>query len=234
MTKHLSKFALAIMTIFFSATFFMVPSTYAESYFTGRCEDILGLKSWDCNVNVEAVSDESTLTNVTITIAANVFNDIIIIAQYLVLGYVIYGGYLYSFSGGDPGKVANGKKTLTQAFIGFAIVMLSYVILNTIRIIFLGANGAFDTANCATADSATCVSPTTMVSSIIQWVIGVAGLVSLIFVVYGGISYATSSGDPNRLQKAKGMITYAIIGLAIVALAEIITAFVSNIISSSA
>ena len=66
-----------------------------------------------------------------------------------------------------------------------------------------------------------------------DWFIAVAGIVSAIFLVYGGISYMTSSGEPNKLQKAKNTITYSLIGLAIVALATIITAFVSNMIKEA-
>jgi hypothetical protein len=40
----------------------------------------------------------------------------------------------------------------------------------------------------------------------------------------------TSQGDPGKLQKAKTTILYSIIGLVIVALAEILTAFVSNLV----
>ena len=55
------------------------------------------------------------------TIAANVLTDITVIASYLVLGYVIYGGYLYIFSAGDPGRTAAGRKTLAHAFYVFYI-----------------------------------------------------------------------------------------------------------------
>jgi len=57
--------------------------------------------------------------------------------------------------------------------------------------------------------------------------------VAAAFIVYGGILYITSSGDPQKTQRAKQTILYSIIGLAIVALAEIITAFVSNTINNS-
>ena len=58
--------------------------------------------------------------------------------------------------------------------------------------------------------------------------IGIAGVVAIIFVVYGGILYITSTGDPGKIKKAKDAILYALIGLAIVALAQVITAFVSS------
>lgn len=194
--------------------------------FSGRkgdaCLGFLGLTSWDCGVDIK---DEETLKSGIWQIVANIATDITVIAAYLVLGYVIYGGYLYIFSSGDPGKVSAGKKTLTQAFIGLAIVMSAYLIMSTIRIVLLGGNKAL--TDCVTNE---CVDANTLITSTVQWFIGIAGVVSLIFVVYGGISYTTSAGEPNKLQKAKQIIMYALIGLAIVGLAEIITAFVSGMI----
>ena len=191
------------------------------------CRNFLGMVSWDCHT-IENVSSESDLTTNVITIAANVFVDITVIASYLVLGYVIYGGYLYMFSDGDPGKAAAGKKTLLHAFTGLAIVVFASVILNAIRIAFLGNNGAFD--NCL---NEACVNGGELVSNLISWVIGISGVVSVVFVVIGGVGYVTSTGEPAKLQKAKSTILYALIGLAIVGLAQLITAFVSNIINNA-
>ena len=207
----------------------------SASLINNSCDgSILGFTTWNCGVNI---SDDTTLKTGIWQIAANVATDIAVAAAYLVLGYVIYGGYLYTFSGGDPGKVATGRKTLTQAFIGLAIVMSANLIMSTIRIALLGGSGNLGnclvvneelngiTGNCVDATDAT-----TVVTSTINWFIGIAGVVSAIFVVYGGISYITSAGDPSKLKKAKDMILYSLIGLAIVALATVITAFVSGII----
>lgn len=205
----------------------------ADGGFTGNCRYILGFTSWDCNVDI---SNKDTLKSGIWTIAANIAVDITVAAAYLIIGYVIYGGYLYTFSGGDPSKVATGKKALTQAFIGLAIVLSANVILNSISIA-LGAD--FTAKRCITAENTTeCYDdgendPVQMVSSMLQWIIGIAGVVSAIFVVYGGISYITSTGDPGKVKKAKDMILYALIGLAIVGLSEIIVVFVSNIITEA-
>lgn len=187
----------------------------------------LGLNPWYCNV--QTPWDDSNLTSNIWLIVANVLTDIGVIAAYLVVGYVIYGGYLYMFSSGDPGKAMNGKKTLTRAFIGLAIVMLSNVILNTIRFALLQNSGSFSD-NCATSS---CVDPDALIVSTLNWFIATAGIVAAVFVVVGGVGYITSAGDPGKLQKAKTTITYALIGLAIVALAEIIVAFVSGVISNA-
>lgn len=197
------------------------------SAFSGSCRNFLGMDSWDCGVEL---NNENDLRNNTWTIAVNILKDITVIAAYLVIGYVIYGGYLYIFSGGEANKIATGKKALYQSFIGLAIIMTANIIMTAIRVALVGASG--DIGSCAT-DSG-CVSPDTMITNTIQWVIGIAGAISLIFIVYGGISYITSAGDPNKVQKAKSMILYALIGLAIVALAEAITAFVSSTIRNAA
>ena len=200
-------------------------SVSAASY-VGDCRNnFLGLTSWDCGVNMNSAE---TIKSGVWTIAANILTDITVIAAYLVLGYVIYGGYLYIMSSGEPAKIAAGKKTLVHAFIGVAIVMLAHLLVNSISIA-LGANFS---AECARSQ---CVnSPAAMVTSAIQWVIAMAGIVCVVFIVYGGVGYITSSGDPNKLQKAKQSILYACFGLIIVALAEIITAFVSNTINNAA
>ena len=201
-------------------------SVSAASY-VGNCRNnFLGLTSWDCGVNINSAE---TIKSGVWTIAANVLTDITVIAAYLVLGYVIYGGYLYIMSSGEPAKIAAGKKTLVHAFIGLAIVMLAHIVVNSIRI----ALGADFTADCARTPD--CVNDAGgMVTSAIQWVIAMAGIVCVVFIVYGGVGYITSSGDPNKLQKAKQSILYACFGLIIVALAEIITAFVSSTINNAA
>lgn len=191
-----------------------------------ECREVIGLKSWDCGIDIKAIDSQGDLKSSIWAIAANILIDITVIAAYLVIGYTIYGGYQYIMSSGDPNKVASGKKTLANAFLGLAIVMLANVILNSIRIA-LGVNLS---QNCATTQ---CIDPGTMITNAIQWVIGVSGFVAAIFVVYGGITYMTSAGEPGKLQKAKQMITYALIGLAIVALSEVIVTFVTNMINEA-
>lgn len=235
MKQHFSKTFLTIILPLFLissliTSFFITSHAYADTGFGGRpCPSFLGLTSWDCGLP-STINSEQTLKSNIWTIAANIATDIAVIAAYLVLGYVIYGGYLYTFSAGDPSKVATARKTLAQAFIGLAIVMSANLIMGSLRIALVSQNG--NIGNCAVSENA-CVNPDDLVQNLINWFIALAGVASAIFLVYGGIAYMTSSGDAAKTQKAKQMITYALIGLAIVALSVIITAFVSNIIRES-
>jgi hypothetical protein len=47
-------------------------------------------------------------------------------------------------------------------------------------------------------------------------------------IIYGGFRYITSGGDSGRVGNAKNTLIYAIIGLVIVALAQLIVHFVLN------
>ena len=223
--KNLLKkiFLPLIITLFFGLT--LTAPAFADSAFDGRdgaeCPDFLGLTSWDCGVNI---SDQESLKNGIWTIMSNVAADITVIASYLVLGYVMYGGYLYLFASGDVGKAAAGKKTLVHAFIGLAIVLSARLIMGTIRIVLV-QNGDFTSAGQA--------DPTLLVTNLINWFIAFSGIVAAIFLVYGGITYITSSGDSSKVTKAKDVIKYSLIGLIIVAIASILTAFATNAINNA-
>ena len=64
--------------------------------------------------------------------------------------------------------------------------------------------------------------------NIINWIVGVAGLVAVVVVIIGGVTYMTSNGDPGKVKKGKDTILYGIIGLLICALAFAIVNFVIN------
>jgi hypothetical protein len=64
---------------------------------------------------------------------ARVLNAVSGFALLLLLVMVIYGGFNFLTSGGDPGKVESAKKTLTYAFYGIALISLAYLILRTIQ-----------------------------------------------------------------------------------------------------
>ena len=69
----------------------------------------------------------------------------------------------------------------------------------------------------------------TFMQSVIQVLVTLAGLISAGFFVWGGIGYITSSGDPEKLDKAKKTIVYSAIGLVIVLGAFVISTIVTQL-----
>jgi hypothetical protein len=70
----------------------------------------------------------------------------------------------------------------------------------------------------------------TSVESVVRTVINllsiIVGVVAVIMIIIGGLKYITSAGDSANVSSAKNTILYAVIGLVIVALAQVIVRFV--------
>lgn len=56
----------------------------------------------------------------------------------------------------------------------------------------------------------------TFIQSVIQVLVTLSGLVAAGFIVWGGVGYITSSGNPEALEKSKKTILYSAIGLTLV------------------
>ena len=69
---------------------------------------------------------------------------------------------------------------------------------------------------------------TNLAKRIIQTFSIIVGAAAVIMIIYGGFRYITSGGESGRVGSAKNALLYAIIGLVIVALAQLIIHFVLN------
>jgi cytochrome bd-type quinol oxidase subunit 2 len=65
-----------------------------------------------------------------------------------------------------------------------------------------------------------------LLTKIINIFSAIVGVIAVIMIIVGGLRYITSGGDSNKVSAAKNTIIYAIIGLVIVALAQLIVRFV--------
>jgi cytochrome bd-type quinol oxidase subunit 2 len=66
----------------------------------------------------------------------------------------------------------------------------------------------------------------TIIKNVVNVLSVVVGIVAVIMIIVGGFRYITSAGNPEGAKSARNTILYAIIGLVIVALAQIIVHFV--------
>ena len=66
----------------------------------------------------------------------------------------------------------------------------------------------------------------TLITSVINVMLFIIGVLSVIMIIYGGIIYVISAGDSGRVSKAKNTIMYAIVGLIVSLLAYAIVNFV--------
>ncbi|MEO8105468.1 MAG: pilin [Candidatus Saccharibacteria bacterium] len=88
-------------------------------------------------------------------------------------------------------------------------------------------------SDCGTAGQSGGNGLTSIAQNIVNIFSIVVGIVAVIMIIYGGFKYITSGGDSGNVSSAKNTLIYAIIGLIIVALAQIIVHFVINTTASS-
>ena len=54
-----------------------------------------------------------------------------------------------------------------------------------------------------------------IIVNIIRWIMGIVGLISVIMIIYGGVTYATAAGVEERNETGKKILLWAIVGLVI-------------------
>lgn len=60
---------------------------------------------------------------------------------------------------------------------------------------------------------------TSNITTILNAIIGVLGLVCVVVMIIGGVNYMTSAGDAGKVKKGKDTILYGLIGLVVCVLA---------------
>lgn len=65
-------------------------------------------------------------------IAQNALNYLLGIAGTLCMVMLVVGGIFYITSGGNEERIETGKKTITYAIIGLAVILLSLVIVRAV------------------------------------------------------------------------------------------------------
>lgn len=73
-----------------------------------------------------------------------------------------------------------------------------------------------------------------IVSELLKYLFPFAGLLLLLYLLFGGFSLMTSGGDPKAVQSAKGKITNALIGFIIVFAAYWIVQIIGTILGIEA
>lgn len=92
---------------------------------------ILTLPCWyrglPADVNGQPKINE--VKNLTI-IGANVLDMMLQLIGYIAVGFIIWGGFQFMLSDGDPGKAASARKTIINACAGLLLALASVAIVN--------------------------------------------------------------------------------------------------------
>lgn len=224
-----------------------VGNTYkANGTGSDRCDvSFMGFNAWwnglghfmsdYCEVqstDSKRIGDENNTPVFVWTIVLNVLHDLFAAIGYISIALITFGGYMYITSGGDPGKSVKARKTLTSAVIGIVLVLVANVVVDTI----VKTINIKDPTDCGTSGvllnvkMPNCLSDDNKISEIFMHLFAKAldagAIMAVGFIVYGGISYITSNGSPDKAKKALRTLIFAAVGLVVVILAAVITNFV--------
>lgn len=71
-----------------------------------------------------------------------------------------------------------------------------------------------------------------LIRVVINWMLGIAFGVAVLFLIIGGFWYITSAGNEETAEKGKGTAINAIIGIVIIILSYVIVNVVSNLVQN--
>jgi len=132
-------------------------------------------------------------------------------------------------SSGDEKMITRAKNTITGATVGLAIALAAPTFLKEIITILGGpaTGNPDDLVNNALTVKAIAL-------GVLKFLLSVAGIIAIISLVVGGSTYLTAYGDEKRLDKGKSIVTYSIIGIAIILAALVIVNQIAKFIAGTA
>ena len=120
--KKIVKMLMAVVMMF-AVGLAVLPEV---SYAAGCIDPATGKWKESCNT---IKTDNSTQVNSLVKNGINLFIGVI---GFLAVAYVVYGGFLYTISGGDAGKVKQAKSAIIYGVVGLVVALLAAAIVNLI------------------------------------------------------------------------------------------------------
>lgn len=149
-----------------------------------------------------------TVTDVLFSLLKNLQGIIVTLA----VVFIVLAGIIYMLSSGNEKRVGIAKGMFTGAIIGFAIALAAPTFLKEIMSILGGEGGADGSADAWVDEALTLKDIALNVLKLLLALIGTIGIISL---VIAGMMYFTAAGDEKRIDTAKAMTKYAIVGIVV-------------------
>lgn len=133
-----------------------------------------------------------------------------LLASFAFLAMAFYAFYTIITAGGEDDKVKKGKQTIIFAIIGFLLIKVPRVLVESIYGRAACDGGLFGICQVTAPDLGATVQ---IMTKAINYFNGFIGLITVILIIYAGFLVLTGGGDDEKLKKAKSIIVYALIGI---------------------
>lgn len=205
------KLIISLAIFIFLAVLILPNRIYADNATSGATKltgDSTGTSSSSTSIEFKNPLTYSSISQVLTSLLSNLKSVVIVIA----IIFIVLGGLMYMLSGGNEKTITRAKACIGGAIIGLAIVMAAPIFLNEIIAIF-GGSSEFSTGSSTRLK--------TVAENVLTALLSGLGIIAIITLVFGGQQYLTSFGDEKKIESAKKIVTYAIIGI-IIALAALV------------
>lgn len=208
-----NKIKILLLTVVASMAFAIGPATVtAEAANTYCSSGFLSFPAWYSNVTADCAKGEINITqlNDLWIIPLNIVEMLLQAVAYAAVGYLIWGGFKYIKSQGEPSSIQQAKDAIMNSIIGLGVSLASVGIVKFISSSISGAglNGyglPKVAANQATLNAA-----------LNNVVFPIAGAVAVLFIIIGAYKYVLSNGDAGETKKARNTVLYSVVGLVVI------------------
>ena len=118
---------------------------------------------------------------------------------------------------------------IKQALIVMALMVVAISVFNMLPAASASVKPGIN-ENPVAEDTGGATSLKDLVLTVIDYFLGFLGLLAVVMVIYGGVTYVSSAGNDEAVGKAKKIIMYALVGIVVILLSFVVV----NAITDSA
>ena len=171
--------------------------------------------------------DSQSVNRIITSIVYPLLSFLRYIAAFIFLFGAIYAYFRMVTAGGEQGGIDEGKRGFIYAVVGFILVILAEPF---VKILYTGTGcqtSVFGTIATDCQDRIIDIQGIMWVlARIIAFLNSLVAVITLIVIIIAGVLVLTSGGNSDRLDRARKMIFYAIIGVVFLFLSFVIYRFI--------
>ncbi len=145
-----------------------------------------------------------------------------LLASFAFLAMAFYAFFLIITAWGADDKAKKGKQTILFAIIGFMLIKVPRVLVESIYGKAECESGLFGICKITAPNPSATVQ---IMTTLINYFNGFIGIITVILIIYAGFLVLTGGWDDEKLKKAKSIIAYAIIGIFLLVVSYILFNF---------
>ena len=148
--------------------------------------------------------------------AGSIIGYVLSIVGSAALVIFIYGGFRWMTASGKAEQVQSAQQIMLWAGLGVAVIFGSYIILSLVfKAMPAHAAGPLATTNLPNPLGENTTIPG-LFGRFINGFLGITGTIALVMFIYGGITWLTSGGVPDKIKKGKDIFLWSVVGLIII------------------